>query len=80
MNTVFQHHAKKTNLILCMLNIGMPQSTVRIPERVAMIGPMVDPQPESELILCAHANLSYNTFKCIYIFDLNATVVISNVS
>ena len=38
-----------TNLMLCMLNMGMPQSTVRIPERVAIIGPIVDPHPESDL-------------------------------
>lgn len=35
--------------MLCMLNMGMPQSTVRIPERVAIIGPIVDPHPESDL-------------------------------
>ena len=36
-------------LILCMLNMGVPQSTVKIPDSVAMIGPIVDPQALSDL-------------------------------
>ena len=27
---------------------GLPQSTVNIPDKVAMMGPMVDPHPESD--------------------------------
>jgi hypothetical protein len=35
-------------LMLCILNCGLPQSTVNIPDKVAMMGPMVDPHPESD--------------------------------
>jgi hypothetical protein len=34
-----------------MLNCGDPQSTVKMPDSVAMMGPMVEPQPVSDRTL-----------------------------
>jgi hypothetical protein len=43
------HTREDSYLMLCILNCGLPQSTVNIPDKVAMMGPMVDPHPESDL-------------------------------